>query len=781
MATVQRASMIQYPDGQVVIHNIRKKRVSIPVFGANESYSATLVNTWYDGTAMDDSKADGSIYFKLKALPSGADSSLAQYVGSYFRLNLPNEGELFLEKDTMQEMRNLSSAEILLIQMGYYKGVKLNGYYTKGDTPGPIEYNLSTTSSFDDGGSVIEVGSIKLEHKFAGEINILYFGAVGDNNTDDTLSIQNAFDYASTLSGRSKINVPDGYNFIVEDTVTLDINVNLIMDSPFSYQGPTDRACLVIGRDSARNYHGFYRINVTATNARSDWEDEDESYIGVQMLNFYSATIEIKQASFFTVNVEGRGNDGNGFVYNTILLSDSGHAKKHIKLISRGSGWANQNTIIGGRIQTNSTINRGKNRYGIVLTAENTYLQNNNIVIGTSLELNDESARDVVRDPVTNEIISINNPDGEAVPILIERGRQNVFKEIRDEGNTYTVKVDNNSYANEVNAVFSNVYSTYLRRVREVGQFSGTKFTTNIQLMNQELGWPLLTVPNVLEYLQDYSTTAVYVKTPFRLQNSGSTSPTQSLSGITRQNGYIEIGSGVGLGFRIDTSVRKRFNIALDVVDLAHDGRIYLVIRDSEGNTIEDASNKIQISGRYEIYSTSQFGGGAVLETGVNPTRDLGNIMQFFRLPDEAVTCDVFFSYYQEPMQLKGFQVHSLDGFCAVIPYNDVQNKFRSVAPTTPTFNGDFVISTNPAQIGWVQKVNTWREIGGMATPTVPGVVNRAVATGDILTGDLTSLSATEVSEVVTYINSMFPLVNELKAKINRMLETEREAGQRTE
>lgn len=215
MATVQRASMIQYPDGQVVIHNIRKKRVSVPVFGANESYSATLVNTWYDGSTMDDSKADGSIYFKLKALPSGADSSLAQYVGSYFRLNLPNWGETFLEKPNVASLRNMTSTEILLLQMGYYKGVTLLGYYAEngGDTPAPIEYYLSTTSEGDDGGSVIEVGGIKLEHEFVGAINSKYFG-LGDNIAPEnqTEVIQRIVDLSAILA--IPADFPEGFYYI---------------------------------------------------------------------------------------------------------------------------------------------------------------------------------------------------------------------------------------------------------------------------------------------------------------------------------------------------------------------------------------------------------------------------------------------------------------------------------------------------------------------------------------------------------------------------------------
>lgn len=154
----------EYPDGSVVLSNIRKKRGTIPVFGMNETYTATKVTQWYDGTAMTPEKADGSVYLRLKE------------TGEYFLVNLPKFGETFLDKDTMVQMRGLSAAETLLLKMGYYKGVRLHGYHTKGDTPAPIEYYISETTEEDDGGSVFEVGGIKLEHEFVGRVDVRYFG-----------------------------------------------------------------------------------------------------------------------------------------------------------------------------------------------------------------------------------------------------------------------------------------------------------------------------------------------------------------------------------------------------------------------------------------------------------------------------------------------------------------------------------------------------------------------------------------------------------------------------
>lgn len=57
--TAKRATIAVY-DGQVVISDIVKRKTTVPIFSSNETYSATLVTSWYDGSPMDDTKADGS-------------------------------------------------------------------------------------------------------------------------------------------------------------------------------------------------------------------------------------------------------------------------------------------------------------------------------------------------------------------------------------------------------------------------------------------------------------------------------------------------------------------------------------------------------------------------------------------------------------------------------------------------------------------------------------------------------------------------------------------------
>src|SRR5699024_8675853 len=121
-----------------------------------------------DGTVITDaivSQANG-VVFKNKPEHGGGYSVRSEYL---------EVGKLFLEKDTMQDVRDLSTTEILLLKWGYYLGVKLNGYYVKGDTPTPIEYFLSDTTDEDDGGSIIQVGDVKIEHIFEGSIHTAYF------------------------------------------------------------------------------------------------------------------------------------------------------------------------------------------------------------------------------------------------------------------------------------------------------------------------------------------------------------------------------------------------------------------------------------------------------------------------------------------------------------------------------------------------------------------------------------------------------------------------------
>lgn len=180
-----------------------------PVTGKSTNYKE--ITTYFDGTPMTNGKVDGN-FFRRKG-------------SKYLRKVIDKDGELFLEKDTVAQIRSLTTYEILLLRAGVFKGVKLNGYYTKGDTPAPIEYYLSSTTEVDDAGSVFEVGGIKLEHKFKSDINVRYFGAKDDMSFDSTLCFKKIFAYTRNTSNIS-IYIPNG-GYLLTDTLEPPSNIKI--------------------------------------------------------------------------------------------------------------------------------------------------------------------------------------------------------------------------------------------------------------------------------------------------------------------------------------------------------------------------------------------------------------------------------------------------------------------------------------------------------------------------------------------------------------------------
>lgn len=107
----------------------------------------------------------------------------------------------FLIKNTMADMRALSASEITALQNSTYDGVELLGYYEKGDTAAPIVYYLTpsnTDPGAENGGSIIEVGDIKLQHKFKGTTDVRYFGA-SLASLDNYTAIQKCLNYSKNV------------------------------------------------------------------------------------------------------------------------------------------------------------------------------------------------------------------------------------------------------------------------------------------------------------------------------------------------------------------------------------------------------------------------------------------------------------------------------------------------------------------------------------------------------------------------------------------------------
>ena len=93
------------------------------------------------------------------------------------------------------------------------------GYYESGDGGG-ANYIITDTQSTVDNGSVIALSNGKYAKLILDEtFNIKQFGAKGDDNHDDTMSIYNCIQYIKSMSIRKTLKIPNGIYRVNTDSL----------------------------------------------------------------------------------------------------------------------------------------------------------------------------------------------------------------------------------------------------------------------------------------------------------------------------------------------------------------------------------------------------------------------------------------------------------------------------------------------------------------------------------------------------------------------------------
>lgn len=302
---------------------------------------------------------DGKIYKQLDTLEHGVE---------IFRLILDSFGGKPLVKDTMADMKAASFTEIILLNLGYYKCVQLNGYYVKGDTPAPINYYWNPTSTtIDDGGSVIQIINQvngRLEHFFQDAVDVRYFGLrsgtqyVNNPNLVNNIFINNQgktilFDYGTdftmsmgTYWDNGTVIVPSNTDIVVNGTIrhTESRNGNASMFLVMNVENVN-----ISGSGTLVGYkHKRPPIGVTGQYYQSYYRDVNYS-VG-QYLDYNSYGYQVVQSGVGTTLPNPTSATPVGTVYQV-----GGAGGLHLSLIEKGLGeWGYGIYIFSG---TNVSIN----------------------------------------------------------------------------------------------------------------------------------------------------------------------------------------------------------------------------------------------------------------------------------------------------------------------------------------------------------------------------------------------------------------------------------------
>ncbi|MCP4545850.1 MAG: hypothetical protein GY835_05210 [bacterium] len=368
----------------------------------------------------------------------------------------------------------------------------------------------------------------------------------------------------------------------------------------------------------------------------SDWADE--ASVGIQIHNANSCQIDVLQAEGFTIGVQCVGS-GQGFCYNEIRFGWLINNKIGLDLSSMSSGCVNENLFLNGRFSAWTGAQPGKSRYGIrIISADGTYTHNNNnLFIKPCFELNAPGAE----------------PDGEAVPILMEHGDLNRFESCRDEGNSAIfARVLHGSQGNEFHIGYG-----YDPMIDDQSRSRSSWVTSRLLRLIARAGNALFLSGPLHKRAGHYDKTRVHVP-GVHLTTSASDKVERAVDSIFIADDYLELPPGRGVGIFIDTSRLKRFVVRPDV-DEGCGGRIRVRCYDRDGRILQDPGNGTPyVTGMsfHALYFDSTSFGGTYI-TGSDGDSDL-----FIAVGDEVKKIDIFLvGGSKADLRIRSFGVYSVD------------------------------------------------------------------------------------------------------------------------
>jgi hypothetical protein len=521
------------------------------------------------------------------------------------------------------------------------------------------------------------------------------YGAAGNGSTDDTAAIQLAMTAAQAAGPRTVVLFPGCTGYKTTATVTALGNVDLEMNAPIIFAGSAVTA-LVVGTTGANGHlRAKHRIRVQRATI-SNWSTEAD--LGVQFVNHDSCTIDLADASDFTVGAQFIGMGARGSAYNNVTLGRLFNNKLGIDLTNATGGWCNENKFYGGSFGHNSTTNPSLDRTGIRITSsDGTYLNNNhNVFYSPSFEIRG----------------STGTPLGLCVD-AVYAGPGNRVLDARHEGaSAKTVITRNASFGVFFSASYDNSVTL---TAEELSSKSGTIVESETPRV-ENTAKRLVFKADSLHKRACYYNGSTTVNVPgLAIQTSGSSvDDARAATNLTFGADYLGVPPGRFIGIYLSTRKIKRFTLASDT-DIGFGGRWSVRAYDAAGTVLSAAGTVKTNTGAIFTYATSYAG---MWRSPVD-----SNAPKHLTVSDATDYVLIGLSGGTAEARVRSFSIFALDEGAAPttwLNWPDNGENYGTAAPTAGTWEvGRRVYNAAPAASGtegWICTApgtpGTWKTFG---------------------------------------------------------------------
>lgn len=200
-----------------------------------------------------------------------------------------------------------------------------------------------------------------------------WFGAKGDGINNDYTSIKYCIEFISAFKNTIILNC----EYLINDTINLPNNSNLIFNGNASIIYDGDNVCLIIDTNCYINKLTISRKVLT--------QGLSKTGTGIKVLGVNNLVNDIS-ISDFNIGIYLLG-DNKGCAYNKLSIIILSNCVKYVVLETSGdSGYVNENIFNGGRFFISSSYANSEETYGIIVSTSNNHIANSNKFIGCSLE-----------------------------------------------------------------------------------------------------------------------------------------------------------------------------------------------------------------------------------------------------------------------------------------------------------------------------------------------------------------------------------------------------------